>query len=144
MYKPIRLEQVNYNNKFKEPADRCKIKGCGRECNARKPYCIEHLNKISYVKSIQIELNRREKEIENAKKTNGWKKVDTNSEFAQEIIEIVRKGAVTLQRLTVTMKADFQVIKNYLIKLEQKEIISVMRLGSRRGSMRQVVSLIQK
>ena len=38
----------------------CGVVGCTNETNGRKPFCIDHLDQLPYVKQLRAELSRRE------------------------------------------------------------------------------------
>lgn len=123
---------------------RCQIKGCKELTSNRKPYCIDHIQKYSYIKRVLNELDSREKEMKKATKQNGWKKIDIKGGVTKEIIEIVSKNTVSPQRLAILAEIDLSSLKNYLIKLEKKKILKTINAGNRHGASKQLVVLFNQ
>lgn len=108
----------------------------------RKPYCIEHLDRLPYVKELQAALLHRDEEEDAAASRKGWKAVDTEGSRAREIIDqLAVKGAQTPKRLAITVEIRPTSLENYLGALERAGLVKTLTLGSRRGTPRRVVTL---
>jgi predicted ArsR family transcriptional regulator len=108
----------------------------------RKPYCIEHLDRLPYVRELQAQLFSRDAEEEAAATRKGWRAVDPAGSRAREIIDqLAVKGAQTPKRLAITVELRPTSLENYLGALERAGFVKTLTLGSRRGTPRRVVTL---
>jgi hypothetical protein len=120
----------------------CRVQGCGHVTTERKPYCIEHLDRLPYVRELQAQLCSRDAEEEAAASRKGWRAVDPGGSRAREIIDqLAVKGAQTPKRLAITVELQPTSLENYLGALERAGFIKTLTLGSRRGTPRRVVTL---
>jgi hypothetical protein len=120
----------------------CHVPGCGRATTERKPYCIEHIDRLPYVQELQAELAHRDAEEVAAASRRGWRAVDTEGSRAREIIDqLAVKGAQTPKRLAITVEIRPGSLENYLGALERAGLVKTLTLGSRRGTPRRVVTL---
>lgn len=116
--------------------------GCGRPTTERKPYCIEHLDRLPYVQDLQAELQMREAEELAAAGRKGWRAVEIDGSRAREIIDqLAVRGAQTPKRLAITVEIKPSSLENYLAALERAGLVHTLTLGSRRGTPRKVVTL---
>src|SRR4051794_13760763 len=78
----------------------CGADGCGRPTTERKPFCIEHLDRLPYVEELQAQLLKREQEEQAASGKQAWRAVDPEGSRAREIIDqLAVRGAQTPKRL---------------------------------------------
>ena len=123
----------------------CRVQGCGHPTTERKPYCIEHLDRLPYVKELQEQLARRDAEETAATGRKGWKSVDPVGSRAREIIDqLAVKGAQTPKRLAITVEIRPSSLEGYLGALERAGLVRTLTLGSRRGTPRKVVILTEE
>jgi len=120
----------------------CRVQGCGHVTTERKPYCIDHLDQLPYVRELQAHLASREAEESAAASRKGWRAVDPSGSRAREIIDqLAVKGAQTPKRLAITVELRPISLENYLGALERAGLVKTLTLGSRRGTPRRVVTL---
>lgn len=120
----------------------CHVDGCGRPTTERKPYCIEHIDRLPYVQELQAQLAHRDAEEVAASSRRGWRAVDTDGSRAREIIDqLAVRGAQTPKRLAITVEIRPNSLENYLGALERAGLVKTLTLGSRRGTPRRVVTL---
>ena len=120
----------------------CRVQGCGHVTTERKPYCIEHIDRLPYVQELQAELAHRDAEEVAAASRRGWRAVNTDGSRAREIIDqLAVKGAQTPKRLAITVEIRPNSLENYLGALERAGLVKTLTLGSRRGTPRKVVTL---
>jgi len=120
----------------------CRAQGCGHVTTERKPYCIDHLDQLPYVRELQAQLSNRDAEEQAATSRIGWRAVDPTGSRAREIIDqLAVKGAQTPRRLAITVELRPTSLENYLGALERAGLITTLTLGSRRGTPRRVVTL---
>ena len=70
------------------PRDPCLFAGCGNTPTGRKPYCIEHLDRIPGAADLMREVGRREGEIARAA-LGQWRHIDTSGSVAEEILDLL-------------------------------------------------------
>ena len=121
----------------------CRVPGCGHATTERKPYCIDHIDRLPYVKELQAELAHRDaEEMAAASSRRGWKAVELEGSRAREIVDqLAVKGAQTPKRLAITVEIRPNSLENYLSALERAGLVKKLTLGSRRGTPRRVVTL---
>ena len=120
----------------------CRVQGCGHVTTERKPYCIDHLDRLPYVRELQAQLSSRDAEEVAATSRKGWRAVDPTGSRAREIIDqLAVKGAQTPKRLAITVELRPNSLENYLGALERAGLVKTLTLGSRRGTPRKVVTL---
>ena len=120
----------------------CRVQGCGHVTTERKPYCIDHLDRLPYVRELQAQLSSRDAEEVAAASRKGWRAVDPDGSRAREIIDqLAVKGAQTPKRLAITVELRPGSLENYLGALEKAGYIKTLTLGSRRGTPRRVVTI---
>ena len=120
----------------------CRVQGCGHVTTERKPYCIDHLDRLPYVRELQAQLSSRDAEEVAAASRKGWRAVDPDGSRAREIIDqLAVKGAQTPKRLAITVELRPNSLENYLSALERAGLVKTLTLGSRRGTPRRVVTL---
>jgi hypothetical protein len=123
----------------------CHVQGCNRPTTERKPYCIDHLDRLPYVKELQDALGRRDDEEMAAVGRKGWRAVNPDGSRAREIIDqLAVKGAQTPKRLAITVEIRPNSLENYLSALERAGLVKTLTLGSRRGTPRRVVTLTEE
>jgi hypothetical protein len=120
----------------------CHVPGCGHPTTERKPYCIDHIDRLPYVKELQAQLAHRDAEEVAATSRRGWRAVDPTGSRAREIIDqLAVKGAQTPKRLAITVEIQPNSLESYLGALERAGLVRTLTLGSRRGTPRRVVTL---
>lgn len=120
----------------------CRVQGCGHSTTERKPYCIDHLDRLPYVQELREALVHRDSEEAAAASRKGWRAVDPTGSRAREIIDqLAVKGAQTPKRLAITVEIRPTSLENYLSALERAGLVKTLTLGSRRGTPRKVVTL---
>jgi hypothetical protein len=122
----------------------CHVEGCGHVTTERKPYCIDHLDRLPYVRELQAALFSRDQEEQAAFNRKGWRAIDTDGSRAREIIDqLAVKGAQTPKRLAITVEIRPGSLESYLGALEKAGLVKTLTLGSRRGTPRRVVTLTE-
>ena len=122
--------------------EHCHVPGCSHPTTERKPYCIDHLERLPYVRELQEQLAQRDAEEVAATAKKGWKAVDIVGSRAREIVDQLSvKGAQTPKRLAITVEMRPSSLEAYLAALERAGLVKTLTLGSRRGTPRRVVTL---
>jgi hypothetical protein len=122
----------------------CAAAGCSHATTGRKPYCVEHLERLPYVRALVAELSCRKAELVVAGSDQALQAVDPSSPRAREIVnQIAFHGARSMERLGMDMDIPTHTTESYVRALEQAGVLEVLTLGSRRGSLRRVVALRQ-
>lgn len=124
-----------------EPRQLCRVARCGRKTAEGKPFCIEHLDKLPYVRTLRRELAARAAEERVAATPNGSWAVSVHGARAKEIVQELARGARTTERLALTTELTPAALAGYLEALERAGLVRVLTLGSIRGALRQVVVL---
>ena len=123
----------------------CSFRGCasGKRPTERKPFCIDHLAELPYVKELRAHLAGMEGEALVAQR-QGSRAVDTKGARAQEILELLSRGAMSPKRLRIVIgdpSLPERAVDYYLRALRLAGLVDVMTLGSIRGTPRTVVDL---
>lgn len=138
----VREQQGATRGRISGERNLCKIRDCPNDTSEKKPYCLEHLDRLPYVMRLEAELKAKEKEIAKAGTKNGWRHVKSNGLVCQEIVELLKnKGAMSPAQLAKSIEIKISSVTNYLTHLEKKKTLKVLTLGSRRGTSRKVVAL---
>lgn len=118
----------------------CNVLGCKQITSDRKPYCIEHIDRLGYVKSVSIAISEKIQEMHYAKKHS--KRIDVSGIASQEILEMLRyKGILNIKKLSSLVEIEFKALENYLAKLEKAGLVTISCIGTLRGGTRRIVSL---
>ena len=122
----------------------CAAAGCSLATTGRKLYCVEHLERLPYVRALIAELSCRRAELVVAGADAAPRTLDPSSPRAREIVnQIAFHGARSMERLGMDMDIPTLTTESYVRALEQAGVLEVLTLGSRRGSLRRVVALRQ-
>ena len=120
----------------------CTEPGCENQATGRKPYCIDHLDKLPYVANLKSLLQVvNEEEVEADSLRPKFRHINVEGVRCQEIIDQLQLGAVSPKRLALKIAMKPSVCDNYLRRLKHEGILKVLTLGSRRGTPRKVVML---
>jgi len=98
---------MNAKRRGSDPRDPCLFVGCGNIPTGRKPYCIEHLDRIPGAADLMREVERREAEIARAA-LGQWRHIDTAGSVAEEILDLLRAEG-PLRVTTILSKIVFDV-----------------------------------
>ena len=110
----------------------CEREGCMQTTREGKPFCPDHVEHHTYVRSILKVLEEREAERE-AVRRHGPKAVDLAGLTAQELVlHLSLHGSRTVERLSREFQLDSEVIKGYVNALQIKGTVILGR--TTRGS----------
>jgi len=84
--KPKRRRRPQPRNKH--PLDPCSVVGCKNTPSERKPYCIDHLDRLPLTSQLMQEVARRDAEVKRAA-AGEWQHIDTNGSVAEEILDLL-------------------------------------------------------
>lgn len=137
-HRPSRAE----GSRLSPRRDVCQVLGCGRSTTEHKPFCIDHLERLPYVRDLRGTLHGRESEELEATRAKGWRAVDIGGSRAREILDqLAVKGAQSPRRLAITVEVRPAALESYVQALEAAGLVETLLLGSRRGTPRRVVAL---
>jgi len=132
-------------NREESARETCRVTGCGQVTSDKKPYCVDHIDRLPYVAQVRDELARREAETLAAATRRGWRGIDTTTGAAREIVhELAVKGAQTPGRLAKSVELNMDQVEGYVSALERAGIAKLVRTKRRRGGERKVVELVKK
>jgi hypothetical protein len=116
----------------------CGVQHCHQATAEQKPFCLDHLASLPYVKALLARLSSREAEVIVA----GEREPDASSPRAREIVnEIAMHGARSIARLGMDLLLPADATERYVRALEQAGLVELLVLGSRRGDLRRIVAL---
>ncbi|HZU99633.1 MAG TPA: hypothetical protein VFF73_23180 [Planctomycetota bacterium] len=122
------MEQV-FPKRLREARTSCTVAGCPNDTNGRKPFCIEHLDRLPYVQELLAELSRREVGIDGA----------GHAEDVLDHLEL--HGTATLGRLAREVHVPKKKLETCVAALERAGIVETEQRPARHGHKLQVVKL---
>ena len=124
------LEQV-FPKRLREARTACSIAGCANDTNGRKPFCIDHIDRLPYVQGLLAELARREVGIDGA----------VHAEDVLDHLEL--HGTATIGRLAREVHVPKKKLATCVAALEKAGIVETSEVAARHGHKLQVVKLAQ-
>lgn len=119
----------------------CRAPQCRRRTTERKPYCIDHLDRLPYVRWLRRELAERAAEASAAARPGGSWAVREDGSCARDIVAELARGARTVERLARAADLSVRALQGYVAALERMGVVRVLKLGSLRSEIREVVVL---
>jgi len=110
----------------------CTVVGCANDTNGRKPYCIDHLEYLPYVKELLAEVARRE--------TPGANDTSGPAEDILDHLEV--HGASTIGRIAREVRIPKKRLEPCVAALERAGIVETKQVAARHGHVLHVVSLV--
>jgi len=115
----------------------CNFVGCMAPTTGNKPYCLDHLEEIPYVRRLLDELARRERDSLRARAEN---KVDIEGPSASEILhQLEVHGPLTAGRLAREVELPPTELARFLPALEKRGWIAVEVVRDERGKRHRTV-----
>ena len=109
---------------------RCTVDGCEQVTHARKPYCIDHLDRLPYVRWLQEELGRRSESA------------SPSTVVDQDIVrQLSLHGPLTIPRLAREAEVSASALEARLKSLEKAGLVRTQVIRDRRGHTRRFASL---
>ena len=118
----------------------CGVEACGQATADQKLFCVDHLQKLPYVRALTAELSRRMAEVTAAAK-RGQTPVRSSSVTHDVAVQVALHGALTVGRLGIAAQIPTRAVESYVRALERDGVVSVLMLGSPRGRLRRIVTL---
>lgn len=81
---------------------RCEVSACDAETTKRKPYCLEHLDKMPYVVAVRARADERAREMRAASRGES---ISATGELARDALLALALGARRLARLGIDVGA---------------------------------------
>ena len=124
--------------------DTCRVDGCDHATTGRKPYCLDHIDRLPYVASVESEIARREAEVKVAETRRGWRKLDASGAAAREIVhELAVKGPQSPGRLAKTVEVVKGALEGYVSALESAGVVKRVETKRSRGRVLTLVTLVE-
>jgi hypothetical protein len=109
----------------------CQAKGCLQTTTANKPYCLDHLDELPYVRQLMAEIARRE--------ASGGDLDPKGPEADELLLQLSVHGAMTLPRLGREIEIPPERLLRLVRVLEKAGRVRVIELRDERGKRRRVV-----
>jgi hypothetical protein len=138
----IRPVDVGFTPKRLRDPERasCGVHGCVEPTTGRKPYCIEHLDRLPYVQWLKGELARRDADADAIARHRA---IDPEGPLAREIRgQLALHGSMTYGRLSRELLISVTEIGSYVRALERAGVVETSVLRDRQGRVRPLVSLV--
>jgi predicted transcriptional regulator len=119
----------------------CEVVGCSGETNDRKPYCLEHLGRLTYIHELHQMMQERDQEVE-ALRRNPKRRIRSDSLVVREILVFLSKGTISLQKLAREINLQVGVLRTYVQRLHRARKLNYIKVKSLRGSQRELVALM--
>jgi hypothetical protein len=104
-------------------ADVCTVDGCRRTTNDRKPFCLDHIDRMPYARQIASEIEARDREAL-AVGLGPCDHVDLAGSRAREIVDVLRcHRALSLERLAELVCLDHETFTAYARALERAGLV---------------------
>ncbi len=118
----------------------CQSTGCSASTTGNKPYCLDHIEEIPYVKRLLTELARREQD---ALRVRARRDVDVEGPSASEILhQLEVHGPLTAGRLAREVELPPTELALFLPALERRGWIAVDVVRDERGKRHRTVRRI--
>ena len=112
----------------------CRYEGCAKATTGRKPYCIEHIEALEYVKRLLEEIKARSAEEEKAR-IEDWRAINIQGTRSREIVEALRaKGIVSIKRLALDVDLPVEILDIYLRALRRARCVRMRQVKGHRGT----------
>jgi len=112
----------------------CSHPGCRESTTANKPYCLEHIDELPYVKQLLQEIARRE--------ATGGETDPTGPDAADVLRQLDVHGAMTLPRLAREIELPPERLMKLLRALQTAGRVALLELRDDRGKRRRIVQPI--
>jgi hypothetical protein len=115
----------------------CHFVGCSAPTTGNKPYCLDHIEEIPYVKRLLAEVARRERDTLRASARN---EIDVDGPSASEILhQLEVHGPLTAGRLAREVELQPNELARFLPALERRGWIAVDVVRDERGKRHRTV-----
>jgi hypothetical protein len=103
----------------------CEEFGCKKATTGRKPFCVEHVERLPYVQELQDRILDRQDEWEQVR-SRGARAVDPSGLTALEIHQYVRvHGPCTIKRLAKDLSLSRSLLESYVRVLSSRRLLRV-------------------
>lgn len=110
----------------------CQVEGCVTRPKEGKDHCAEHIDRRPYVRSLLLELERREAESGQAR-AGTWREVDPRGPLAQWVLSQADKtGGASVERIAKDTGLEVHVVTRCAAALVRARL-ATSRLGGRKG-----------
>lgn len=121
----------NPNRRRESQRGQCSHPGCSETTTSSKPFCIQHIEELPYVKKLLEEIARRESLLGDS---------DPSGPDAADVLrQLDVHGAMTLPRLAREIELVPERLMKILRALEAAGRVSVIELRDDRGKRRRIV-----
>lgn len=100
---------------------------CGQPASDRKPFCIDHLDKLPQPVAVQVKIRERDDELRRIAR-RGWKAVDVDGLCAREVVALLTQGAQTMRRLKVMLELGDDVTEALVTALAEAGVVQRIKL----------------
>lgn len=110
----------------------CEADDCVQATREGKPFCSDHVERLSYVQEVQARIAARERELAEVTK-RGARAVDIEGIVARDILlSLWINGQRSVARLSRELNVDFEVLKHYVSRLKKAKQLT--QTSPRRGA----------
>jgi hypothetical protein len=110
----------------------CEAEDCSQATREGKPFCSDHVERLSYVQEVQARIVAREAELAAVKKRGG-RAVDLEGIIARDVLcSLWINGERSVARLSRELNVDFEVLKHYVARLKKAKQLT--QTSPRRGA----------
>jgi len=110
----------------------CAAEDCVQATREGKPFCSDHVERLSYVQQVQARIAAREDELAAVKKRGG-RAVDIEGIIARDVLcSLWINGERSVARLSRELNVDFEVLKHYVARLKKAKQLT--QTSPRRGA----------
>ena len=110
----------------------CEAEDCVQATREGKPFCSDHVERLSYVEQVQARIAAREHELAAVKKRGG-RAVDLEGIIARDVLcSLWINGERSVARLSRELNVDFEVLKHYVARLKKAKQLT--QTSPRRGA----------
>ena len=110
----------------------CEAEDCVQATREGKPFCSDHVERLSYVEQVQARIAAREHELAAVKKRGG-RAVDLEGIVARDVLcSLWINGERSVARLSRELNVDFEVLKHYVARLKKAKQLT--QTSPRRGA----------
>jgi hypothetical protein len=113
----------------KELVPACQVSTCRKTPDGAKPYCIDHIENNRAAAATYAGFEAIQAEVRAAKKPNGWKTIDPNSNKSLDVLEVLTRydGEATLTRIAKDTELDHKTARAYIRALVKAGKVVVER-----------------
>jgi len=110
----------------------CAAEDCVQATREGKPYCSDHVERLTYVQEVQARIAAREDELAAVKKRGG-RAVDLEGIIARDVLcSLWINGERSVARLSRELNVDFEILKHYVARLKKAKQLT--QTSPRRGA----------